>query len=118
MSDIYTPAFWKDAGERVASSALLTGLAVLGGDALDVFHADWGVVGVAVVNVAVLTLFKALVASNLGAKGTAGFTTATIPVSPTGAIGEFQQGTGAGVVGDTVPADVDTDNGGRHRLDQ
>lgn len=112
MASIYTTEFWKDAGERIVSSVLITGLAVLGGDALDVFHADWGVVGVAVGNVAVLTLVKTLLASNLGAKGTAGFTAAAIPASPVG-IGEFRAETGQG---DTALVAEETDTGGRHAL--
>lgn len=112
MASIYSLEFWKDAGERTLSSVLLTGLAVLGGDALDVFHADWGVVGVAVGNVAVLTLLKTLVAANIGSKGTAGLTTATVPATPTGAIGEFRHEAGGEFI-DMVPDDGDH---GRHHL--
>lgn len=112
-NSIYSGAFWKDTGERVVGTALAAAVAVLGGDAaFDVFHADWGIVGVVVGNAAAFTLVKALLAANLGAKGTAGFTTATIPVSPVG-IGEFQHQTGQG---DTTATSVDTDEGGRHRL--
>ena len=113
-NSIYSGDFWKDAGERILSSALLTGLAVLGGDALDVFHADWGVVGVAVGNVAVLTLLKTLLASNLGAKGTAGFTKAVIPTAASGAIGEFRHAPGGGDPGDTPAIDGET---GKHHLE-
>lgn len=124
-NSIYTTEFWKDTGERVAGTALAAAVAVLGGDAaFDVFHADWGVVGVVVGNAAAFTLVKALLAANLGAKGTAGFTKATIPVSPTG-IGEFQHGGGQGSPdqvweesgqGDTSATIGDTDQGGRHAL--
>ena len=124
-NSIYTGAFWRDTGERVLGTALAAAVAVLGGDAaFDVFHADWGVVGVVVGNAAAFTLVKALLAANLGAKGTAGFTTATIPVSPTG-IGEFQHGGGQGSPaqvwddygqGDTALVAEETDTGGRHAL--
>ena len=124
-NSIYTGAFWRDTGERVLGTALAAAVAVLGGDAaFDVFHADWGIVGVVVGNAAAFTLVKALLAANLGAKGTAGFTTATIPVSPVG-IGEFQHQTGQGSTdqvwedygqGDMTATSGDTDEGGRHRL--
>lgn len=112
-NSIYSGAFWKDTGERVVGTALAAAVAVLGGDAaFDVFHADWGVVGVVVGNAAAFTLVKSLLAANLGAKGTAGFTTATIPVSPVG-IGEFRAESGQG---DTALVAEETDTGGRHAL--
>lgn len=76
---LYTKAFWTDAVERVVSSVLLTALAVLGGDAMNVFTADWKAVGVAAGNVAVLTLVKTILASGIGERGTAGVTSATVP---------------------------------------
>lgn len=84
QTPLYTTAFWKDAVERIISSVLLTALAVLGGDAMDVFTADWKAVGVAAGNVAVLTLVKAVLASGIGERGTAGVTTATVPNAPVG----------------------------------
>lgn len=81
---LYTAAFWKDAVERIISSVLLTALAVLGGDAMDVFTADWKAVGVAAGNVAVLTLIKTILAAGVGERGTAGVTSATVPNAPMG----------------------------------
>lgn len=95
MSDLYSVAFWKDAGERTVFTALGAAVAVLGGDAaFDAVNADWKAVGVIAANAAIFTFVKTLLASNVGAKGTAGFTAATVPVSPTGAIGEFRQEAG------------------------
>lgn len=108
---IYTSAFWRDAAERTVSTVVVTVLATMGGDALDLFTMDWETVGKVAANVTALTILKTILSANLGAKGTAGFTTATIPVTG-GAVGEFQHEAGGGV--DTAhPEDQDT---GRHHL--
>lgn len=111
---IYTSAFWRDAAERTVSTVVITVLATMGGDALDLFTMDWGTVGKVAANVTALTLLKTILSANLGAKGTAGFTTATIPTGPAG-IGEFRAESGQG---DTAVISGETDQGGRHSLQE
>lgn len=83
MAGIYESQFWKDAGERVLSSAaqgFLTGAGIAGGaDALgelDIRGFPWLAAAAGAGGMAVLTFIKSLLAAPMGSRGTASFTKA------------------------------------------
>lgn len=61
-----TAAFWRDLAERTISTAAQSALLALGGAQLDLFHADWKVIGGAAASGAAMTLLKGLAASFVG----------------------------------------------------
>ena len=70
---MWSKKFWRDAVERAVSTAAQSALLVLGGGALpgSVINANWQNVGGVAAGGAMLTLLKAIAASNVGTKGSA-----------------------------------------------
>jgi len=82
MSEIYTLAFWKDAGERALSTVLQTLLAVVSIDQIfSIGFAGWKSIALAAVGAGALSLVKSLVAALTGVKGSASLTKAVEPVA-------------------------------------
>lgn len=86
---LFTAQFWKDATERVVSSAaqgFLTGAGVMGvADAANQVTLNgfpWAAAFGAAGGMAVLTLAKALIANPVGNRGTASFSDAVEPAKP------------------------------------
>lgn len=80
MTGIYSGAFWKDAIERALTTLVQTVIAVaLTGGVFDLATLDWGAIGAAGISAAVLSIAKSIAAANVGVKGTASLTKATLP---------------------------------------
>lgn len=65
-----TKAFWTDAGERVIRTMAQALLALLGTDALGIVGLDWAQMGSVAVGAGIMSLLTAIVATNIGDKGT------------------------------------------------
>lgn len=68
---MFTKRFWRDAAERAVSTAAQSALLVFGADQLDALQADWRLVAGFAAGGAVLSLLKALAASQVGEPATA-----------------------------------------------
>lgn len=66
---MYTKAFWKATGERVIASMAGGVIAVFTADGFDVAQANWKSIAIAAATTGAVSLFKALVASNVGNAG-------------------------------------------------
>lgn len=63
---MFTRTFWKDAAERVVASAAGGALTVIGVGAFGVLDADWRTIASVALGTGVVSLLKALVASQVG----------------------------------------------------
>lgn len=66
---IFTKQFIKASGERAISTAAQSAIAMLSADGLGVLNTDWGQVGSVTALAAILSILKALAASQLGDGG-------------------------------------------------
>lgn len=66
---IFTAAFAKATAERAISTAAQSAIAMLSADGLGVLNTDWGQVGSVTALAAILSILKALAASQLGDGG-------------------------------------------------
>ena len=63
---MWTVKFWKDATERAIKTAAQSALLIVGGDTLDVFHADWKAIIGGAAGGAVLSVLSSLVSTLRG----------------------------------------------------
>jgi r1t holin len=69
---MFTWLFWRDALERALRTAAQTLIGVFGADATGVLNVDWKAAASVVGGAALVSLLTSVVASSVGAKGTAG----------------------------------------------
>lgn len=72
MSPIFTATFWKDALERVISTAAQAAIGAWGATAV-IQDVDWRIIGGTAAAAAVLSLVKAVAASGTGRSDSASF---------------------------------------------
>ncbi len=76
---MFTLTWLKDAAERALKSAAQSALLIIGGNQLDVLHADWKVMLGAAGGGFVLSVLTSVISAGVGNSGTASLTNAVEP---------------------------------------